>query len=60
MMSRLLISALGAVTFRSHLADAECADVSEWADSFGDTCGLYVAQQYCTDIGDWGPGWNPQ
>ena len=38
----------------------ECADVSEWADSFGDTCGLYVAQQYCTDIGDWGPGWNPQ
>ena len=60
-MTRLKLLELVVGALALSRADAECADaVSAWVDSFGDSCGLYVTQAYCTDAGDWGLGWNPQ
>mmetsp|Transcript_323 Transcript_323/g.903 ORF Transcript_323/g.903 Transcript_323/m.903 type:complete len:941 (-) Transcript_323:190-3012(-) len=31
---------------------------ADWTDSYGDSCAVYGAQQYCTPDGQVGPGWN--
>lgn len=38
-------------------ADAQCRDVHGWTDMEGDACEDYAREQYCTEIGQLGPGW---
>ena len=35
-----------------------CVDFEGWADSGGDTCGIYASAQYCDLDGTAGPGWD--
>eukprot|EP00667_Euglena_gracilis_P003868 EG_transcript_3881 len=44
-------------TFITESLSCPCVDVP-WTDRFGNTCADYVANQWCTSSGDYGPGWD--